>query len=321
MAKIDIIMPCYNAQKYIEKTIQSVLKQTENDFKLICIDDCSIDNTYTLLLSLAKQDKRILVLKNEKNCGIAETRNRGIRQGNSEYIAFLDNDDIMPTERLKIGKDYLDKNNEIGIVGGSYLIFDHKGNKKIVQKKKFYSAAQIRAILPFANIIPNGTTLIRRNIIEENNIYFHEEYGVEDYRFYSEMSKVTDINLLPDIMLEHRVFETQYSSVCKISEQLFKERQRSLDYIHGMLINNIIESCYKNEIEQYVRFVREDVKNIKIVDVIMLKKVLTGFKEKVEVKKRADYSMFCRAADELLFWVLKKYICQVCLRSQRKGTK
>ena len=136
---IDIIMPCYNAEKYIEETIQSVLRQTEKNFRLICIDDCSKDATYTILQRLADRDKRITVLKNEENCGIAATRNRGIREGQAEYIAFLDDDDIMPPERLKIGKTYLDDHNEVGVVAGNYLIFDENGNKTVVQEKKFYT--------------------------------------------------------------------------------------------------------------------------------------------------------------------------------------
>ena len=137
--KLSVIIPVYNTEEYLRQCLDSVINQTYKNLEIICIDDCSKDATYTILQRLADRDKRITVLKNEENCGIAATRNRGIREGQAEYIAFLDDDDIMPPERLKIGKTYLDDHNEVGVVAGNYLIFDENGNKTVVQEKKFYT--------------------------------------------------------------------------------------------------------------------------------------------------------------------------------------
>lgn len=290
-------MPCYNAEKYIEETIQSVLRQTEKNFRLICIDDCSKDATYTILQRLADRDKRITVLKNEENCGIAATRNRGIREGQAEYIAFLDDDDIMPPERLKIGKTYLDDHNEVGVVAGNYLIFDENGNKTVVQEKKFYTAEKVRSILPFINIIPNGSTLIRRKIIEKNDIYFHEEYGIEDYCFYAEISSVADIHVLPDVLLEHRVMDTQYSAVCINSNERFEKRQEAFDRVHRLLINNITDNCDDKDIKIYLRFMQENIKDIKLAEIIELYCALSKLKKSVKKVRRADCSAFYREAN------------------------
>lgn len=305
---IDIIMPCYNAEKYIEETIQSVLQQTEKDFRLICIDDCSKDATYPILQQLSGKDHRITVLKNEKNCGIAATRNRGIREGQAEYIAFLDDDDIMPPERLKIGKTYLDEHDEVGVVSGNYLIFDEKGNKKVVQKDKFYSAAEVRSILPFVNIIPNGSTLIRRKIIENNDICFHEEYGIEDYHFYAEISCVADIHALPDILLEHRVMDTQYSAVCINSNERFEKRQEAFDRVHRLLIHNIADQCDDNDIKTYLRFVQENIKDIKFIEIVKLHNALEKIKKAVKKTLKADYNTFCREANLVFMRAVKAYV-------------
>lgn len=313
---IDIIMPCYNAEKYIEETIQSVLRQTEKNFRLICIDDCSKDATYTILQRLADRDKRITVLKNEENCGIAATRNRGIREGQAEYIAFLDDDDIMPPERLKIGKTYLDDHNEVGVVAGNYLIFDENGNKTVVQEKRFYTAEKVRSILPFINIIPNGSTLIKRKIIEKNDIYFHEEYGIEDYRFYAEISNFADIHVLPDVLLEHRVMDTQYSAVCTNSNERFEKRQEAFDRVHKLLINNITDKCDDKDIKIYLRFMQENVKDIRITEVLRLLMALSKMKKAVKRKENADYHVFSRSADCAMLRALKAYI--VC-KTKKEG--
>lgn len=313
---IDIIMPCYNAEKYIEETIQSVLRQTEKNFRLICIDDCSKDETYTILQQLADRDKRITVLKNEENCGIAATRNRGIREGQAEYIAFLDDDDIMPPGRLRIGKTYLDDHDEVGVVAGNYLIFDENGNKTVVQEKRFYTAEKVRSILPFINIIPNGSTLIRREIIEKNDIYFHEEYGIEDYCFYAEISSVSDIHVLPDVLLEHRVMDTQYSAVCTNSNERFEKRQEAFDRVHKLLINNITDKCDDKDIKIYLRFMQENVKDIRITEVLRLLMALLKMKKAVKRKETADYHVFSRSADCAMLRALKAYI--VC-KTKKEG--
>ena len=305
---IDIIIPCYNAEKYIKNTIESVIGQTEKHFKIICIDDCSTDKTYSILQQLAQQHERIMLLKNEKNCGIAATRNRGIKECTSEYIAFLDDDDIMPPQRLQICREYLDKNPNVGVVAGNYLTFDENGNKKIVQKEKFYSASEVRSELPFINIIPNGSTLIRRSIIEENNIFFSEALGIEDYTLYAEISKVSDINVLPDIFLEHRVMATQYSSVCVNSEEKFIKRQEKFDRVHRLLMENITDICTEKDMKIYLRFMQENIKNIKLTEVINLSFAFSHMKQAVKRKGNADYNSFCKACNGAIKRAIKAYV-------------
>ena len=301
---IDIIIPCYNAEKYIEEAISSVMKQDEKEFNIICVDDCSTDRTYEILLELEKKYNQITVLKNENNKGIAATRNRAIAQSSSEYIAFFDNDDIMPPYRLKICKEYLEANPDVGVVAGNYLIFDESGSKKIVQKSKLYTAAQVRSELPFVNIIPNGTTLIRRSILEKNNISFQESYGIEDYLFYSEISKVADINVL---LLEHRVMETQYSSVCLNSKDKFDKRQAVFDKVHRILMDNIAKGYKEDDMKVYTRFTQENIKEIKIKELFELSTAYRHFRTAVKKKGNADYDSFCKASRLAMLRAVKAY--------------
>lgn len=307
---IDVIIPCYNAEEYIEETIASVLRQTEKQFKITCIDDCSTDGTYSKLMQLSEKYQQVTVLKNDINRGIAFTRNRGIKETDSEYIAFLDDDDIMPSCRLKIEKEYLDSHKEVGVVAGNYLIFDINGNKKVVQKDKFYSADEVRSELPFVNIIPNGTTLIRRSVLEENGIVFIEAYGIEDYMLYSEVSRVTDINILPDVLLEHRVMSTQYSVVCLNSNEKFVKRQEYFDVIHEILIRNITDSLLDKDLAIYKRFLRENVKDICFKEIVSLFIAFRRFKSAVRKARKTDYRTFCKAANAAGFRAVKAYVVE-----------
>ncbi len=96
---VSIIMPSYNTANYIAHSIQSVLNQTYQKWELLIIDDCSTDNTYDVIKSF--QDKRIKLFQNKKNCGAAISRNKGLKEANGKWIAFLDSDDIWFPEKLE----------------------------------------------------------------------------------------------------------------------------------------------------------------------------------------------------------------------------
>lgn len=305
MPEIDIIMPCYNAERYILDTVRSIQNQSYGNFKLICIDDFSKDDTYSILCKLSEKDERITVLRNDHNCGIAYTRNRGINESNSKYIAFIDDDDLVPRERLQICKEYLDSNQNVGVVGGNYAIFDDTGRREVVQKNKFYSAEEVRAVLPFVNIIPNGSTLVRRSIVCCHNISFHEELGVEDYRFYTELSKITDINLLPMVLLEHRVMATQYSSVCKLNIKMYEERQKFLDKIHEMAISNIAGTLSKRDMENYFLCTRETIGNWNAHDIVSLLHTMKILRRLVYSTGKADPDLFAKQTYTIQWRIFK----------------
>ena len=100
MPKISVIIPVYNAEKYLNKTLESILKQSLKDIEVICVDDGSTDNSKDIVEQYVKKDSRIHLLQNYKPLGIpAIPRNIGIQQAKGRFIAFLDSDDIwFPTK-------------------------------------------------------------------------------------------------------------------------------------------------------------------------------------------------------------------------------
>ena len=96
---VSVIMPSYNTADYIAESIKSVICQTYSDWELIIVDDCSTDDTDTVVSSF--KDERIRYLKNETNSGAAVSRNRALREAKGKYIAFLDSDDIWDSQKLE----------------------------------------------------------------------------------------------------------------------------------------------------------------------------------------------------------------------------
>lgn len=101
MIKISIIMPLYNAEKYLEECLISIKKQTLEDYEFICINDASTDSTLTILEKFQRDDRRIRIYSNSKRSGAAYSRNRGIGLASGEYLSILDGDDIFDETMLE----------------------------------------------------------------------------------------------------------------------------------------------------------------------------------------------------------------------------
>ena len=99
--KVSIIMPAYNAERTVRASIDSVLVQTFPDWELVVINDASADKTAEIIQQLAKNDRRVILLENEKNSGISLSRNRGIHHAKGEWLAFLDSDDLWREDKLE----------------------------------------------------------------------------------------------------------------------------------------------------------------------------------------------------------------------------
>lgn len=116
MAEISIIVPVYNVSEYINQCIESLINQTFKDIEIIVIDDCGQDNSIIKVKKLAKTDKRIKIIYNKTNQGLAEARNIGLKHVTSEYVGFLDSDDwVAPNFYEKLYKDIKQYNADIAI--------------------------------------------------------------------------------------------------------------------------------------------------------------------------------------------------------------
>lgn len=100
--KISVIIPVFNAESYLKRCLDSVLNQTLQDIEVICIDDCSTDNSFEILQNFAKMDTRLTILRNVENIGQGLTRNKGIDLSRGEYIAFVDCDDWIETDMYQV---------------------------------------------------------------------------------------------------------------------------------------------------------------------------------------------------------------------------
>lgn len=108
---VSVIMPSYNAEKFIAESIQSVLAQSYVEWELLITDDCSTDGSYAIAKRYAAQDGRIRAFRLEKNSGAAVARNNSLDQAQGRYVAFLDSDDLWKSEKLEQQLAFMQKTN------------------------------------------------------------------------------------------------------------------------------------------------------------------------------------------------------------------
>ncbi|GAB6095172.1 glycosyltransferase [Desulfatiferula olefinivorans] len=107
--KISIITPVFNCEKYINETVLSVVNQDFSDWEMLVVDDCSTDNTLSILKGWCEQDQRIRLIQNETNQGPGPSRNRGVDKALGKYIAYLDSDDVWFPKKLSYQFEFMEK--------------------------------------------------------------------------------------------------------------------------------------------------------------------------------------------------------------------
>lgn len=173
---VSVIIPVYNSEKFLEETVDSVLKQTYNEIEIICIDDKSTDNSGKLIDSLSSKYKNIIPIHLEENSGVATARNVGIENANGRYIAFLDSDDKWKEEKIEKQINFM-KENDYAFTFTTYSFINE--NSKILNKKvKAKKEVSYKQMLVH-NRISCLTVVIDRYKVDKINMpkIRHEDYA------------------------------------------------------------------------------------------------------------------------------------------------
>lgn len=132
---VTIYMPVFNASPYLNQSIDSILTQTYSNFEFIIIDDASTDNSWKIIKSYAKKDKRIIAIKNYINLGVSLTSNIAISRAKGKLLARMDADDISFSDRIEKQVQFLTKNPKVVAIGGQCIVIDEFDN--IIGNKNF----------------------------------------------------------------------------------------------------------------------------------------------------------------------------------------
>lgn len=179
--KVSVLMGIYNCESTLMNAVNSILNQTYGNWELILCDDGSIDKTYEVAYELAQKDKRIILLRNEKNCGLNITLNRCLSVATGDYVARMDGDDECVCERFERQVGFLETQNKYDIVSSPMIFFDENGDWGYNAVPEYPTPEQVVVGSP----ICHAPMMIRKKCID----------FVDGYTENQHMLRVEDVNL------------------------------------------------------------------------------------------------------------------------------
>lgn len=222
-------MPAYNGEQFIGRAIRSILDQTYENWELTIVDDCGTDHTMDVVRSFC--DDRIKVLSNEKNEGIAFSRNKAIENSHGKYIAILDDDDMALPDRLRLQVEFLEAHPEIGVVGGRSYWIDENDQILRSTAASLTNPRYIAAVYLFSGAYINCTCTFRKTLFDEYHIRYQDNMlGMEDVLFWIECSKVTAMSNVEEFVSLHREHPGRESS--RVSNDRSEKRAKLWAEIH-----------------------------------------------------------------------------------------
>ncbi|MBW4636270.1 MAG: glycosyltransferase family 2 protein [Iphinoe sp. HA4291-MV1] len=229
---VSVIIPAYNAEAFISRTLQSIISQTYGNIEILVVDDGSRDKTVEIVESFAQKDSRIILLK-QSNSGVASARNLAIENSRGEYIAPIDADDIWYPQKLeKQVQCMLEAGQSIGLVYAWSVFIDEED--AIVGQYTPHHYLNVLSVegevypaLLYTNFISSASVpLIRRVCFEKVGGYNHKlreqnAQGCEDWDIYLRIAEHYQFRVVPEFLIGYRQVKASMSNKCQIMERSY----------------------------------------------------------------------------------------------------
>ncbi len=219
---VSIIMPAYNAEKYIAEAIESIIAQTYTNWELLIADDGSTDNTKNIIKDYANKESRIKTYHNSENIGYLKTCNKLFKICKGELITFQDADDISVPKRIEKQYLFLKHNSEIVAVGCQASYFKKNIENIIKNKTVNCNHVDIYNTLFYANQFSGASVMFRRKLFDSIGCYkeFFDRIGNEDYDFFFRIAKIHKVANLDETLYYVRLAPNSISRNIKSPRQI-----------------------------------------------------------------------------------------------------
>jgi glycosyltransferase involved in cell wall biosynthesis len=232
---VTVLLPVFNAQKYIESAVQSILNQTFTDFELIVINDGSTDQSLAILQKLAQKDARINLIS-RPNTGYVTALNEGLAKAKGEFIARMDADDICLPDRFEKQLAYLRANPECVLLGTNVAQMDQAGSLIGPMPDIAFGHDNINhALLRRGWPIVHPAVMMRTSAVKDVGGYLVELCPNEDHDLFLKLGEVGRLENLPEILVHYRKHESSESA-------------KKLDITIAQVTRIIIDACRRRGI-------------------------------------------------------------------------
>lgn len=209
--KVSCIMSNYNTSpEFLRPAIESVLKQTMDDFEFIIVDDGSNDSSTDVLEEYRRKDKRIKVLYNDTNHGLAFSLNRAIKESSGEYLARMDTDDYSLPDRFEKQILYLESHKNIDIIGSYAKCF---GALSGYGYTPYIDQECCRSALLCYDCLIHPTVMMRRSFLQSNNLEYDPSFQCsQDFDLWTRSLDYGQISILPEVLFLYRYHSAQLTT-------------------------------------------------------------------------------------------------------------
>ena len=308
---ISVILPVYNSANYILECLESIKIQTIQNFELILIDDKSTDKSLEITEDYLKNNLygKFKIIKNKSNIGITRCLNKAFKISNGKYIARIDADDINKPDRFKIQFKYLERNNDISIVGSNVEYIDKKS--KFIQHSDLpLSHVDIKSSLFLYNPMVHSTIFFRKKVFIKYP-YNEKFYTTQDYEMYCRIINYYKIANIKKPLAKYRIhnqtvskkkYGLQKKNTLLIQKKIYTQNFDNYFPLKKFkLFNNFFMADYNH--------IKKNVRNFNMFLLEMFD-LLDNLKRKIK-NKNLDYFflerllIFFKNSSEHKFYILK----------------
>lgn len=232
---VSINLCCYNSEKYLEETLQSIFAQTYKNWELIIINDGSTDSTERIIQQYIK-DGWPIIYHYQINAGLGQSRNKALELSQGEFIAFIDHDDLWMPEKLEIQVPLFDKDEETGIVFCNTIFFNDKGFQKEVYRKWKPPRGMVFSALLSNYFLALPSVVVRKKALEANGEWFDPQFKViEEYDLFLRLSYSWKVDYVYEPLAKWRMHNTSQTYSTPITFP--QEQERMLKKFEGLFEN------------------------------------------------------------------------------------
>ena len=294
---LTVLMPVYNAEKFLAESIGSILNQTYYNFELLILDDASTDNSLKIIKAHAKEDKRIKVLVNKTNQKQAKCRNRLLKNSKTEFIAWMDADDISLPRWLQTQIDFLKQNPNIDVVNCQLQIF---GDREYILKV-YLLDSQIKSTFLLDCTFGTGGSMVKMKKIRANKFFFNEQLeSTEDYDYWVKGCPFLSFAAIDEVLYRYRHHNAQES-------ETNKEKQRK---IHLLTVQkHLLKFNIKTDLEIIKIILHWNDKEVDSHASQKFQEAVSIFDKIFTIKNFYGYSCIEKSAILHYYLNLLKYLC------------
>lgn len=243
---VSVIIPTYNREKTIYDSIGSVLNQTYTNLECIVIDDCSIDNTQEIVMTIT--DRRLKYIKCDHNVGPSKARNVGIDVSAGDYITFNDSDSYWNQEKLEKQMNYFWKNPECGMVYCRFMYRTPKSDR--ILPASIYERTELEGYiyekLLWGNLVDTSAMLIKKEVINKIGKFSEQIKSLEDYELALRIAYEYNIGFVDEVL-----YENVYSS-----NSVNLDKNNKIDALIYLLRQNWNKTKSVNKYAMFISFLK-----------------------------------------------------------------